>query len=144
MSEYVNPVGTPMPRLETREKIIGRAEFSDDLFLPNMLHAAVLQSPYAHARILSYDTSAALAVPGVEAVMTGDDIGFDYIGPFVKDETAIAKGKVRYVGEPVAAVAARDLETARRAALLIEGRVRGACAGPVDRRGAGVGRALGA
>ena len=120
MSEYVSPVGTSMPRLETREKIIGRAEFSDDLFLPGMLHGAVLQSPYAHARILSYDTSAALAVPGVEAVMTGDDIGFDYIGPFVKDETAIAKGKVRYVGEPVAAVAAKDLETARRAALLID------------------------
>ena len=120
MSEYVSPVGTSMPRLETREKIIGRAEFSDDLFLPGMLHGAVLQSPYAHARILSYDTSAALVVPGVEAVMTGDDIGFDYIGPFVKDETAIAKGKVRYVGEPVAAVAAKDLETARRATLLID------------------------
>ena len=120
MSDYANPVGARMPRLETREKIIGRAEFSDDLFLANMLHGAVLQSPYAHARIVSYDTSAALAVPGVEAVLTGDDIDFNYIGPFVKDETAIAKGKVRYVGEPVAAVAAKDLDTARRAALLIE------------------------
>ena len=120
MNDYASPVGRDMPRLETREKITGRAEYTDDMYRPGMLHAAVLASPYAHARIVSYDTSAAEAVPGVEAVLTGDDIGYDRIGPFIKDETAIAKGKVRYMGEPVAAVAAVDLETARKAARLID------------------------
>lgn len=114
------PVGRDMPRLEAREKILGRAEYTDDMHRPGMLHAAILASPHAHARILGYDVGAAEATPGVEAVLTGDDIGFDRIGPFVKDETAIAKGKVRYMGEPVAAVAAQDLETARRAARLVE------------------------
>lgn len=117
---YVNPVGQDLPRLEAREKVTGRAEYSDDLSLPGMLHAAVQQSPYAHARIVSYDLSAALELPGVVATFTGDDIGFHYIGPFVQDETAIAKGKVRYIGEPVAAVAAVDQETARRAVALID------------------------
>ena len=118
MNAYVNPVGQDLPRLEAREKITGRAEYSDDLSLPGMLHAAVQQSPYAHARIVSCDVSAALEVPGVVAAFTGDDIGYHYIGPFVHDETAIAKGKVRYIGEPVAAVAAIDQETARRAVAL--------------------------
>jgi CO/xanthine dehydrogenase Mo-binding subunit len=117
---YVNPVGQNLPRLEAREKLTGRAEYSDDLTLPGMLHAAVQQSPYAHAKIVSYDLSAALEVPGVVATFTGDDIGYDYIGPFVQDETAIAKGKVRYIGEAVAAVAAVDQETARRAVALID------------------------
>lgn len=119
-SAYVNPVGQDLPRLEAREKITGRAEYSDDLSLPGMLHAAVQQSPYAHARIVSYDLSAALEVPGVVATFTGEDIGYHYIGPFVQDETAIAKGKVRYIGEPVAAVAAIDQETARRAVALVD------------------------
>jgi CO/xanthine dehydrogenase Mo-binding subunit len=120
MTGYESPVGQDVPRLDSREKITGRAQYSDDMILPGMLHAAVQQSPYAHAKILSCDVSAALALPGVAAVFTGDDIGYHYIGPFVKDETAIAKGKVRYIGEPVAAVAAVDQATARRAAALID------------------------
>lgn len=120
MTEYVSPVGQDVPRLEAREKITGRAQYSDDMVLPGMLHAAVQQSPYAHAKIISCDISAALALPGVVAVFTGDDIGYHYIGPFVKDETAIAKGKVRYIGEAVAAVAAIDQLTARRAVALID------------------------
>ena len=120
MTAYQNPVGQNLPRLEAREKITGRAEYSDDLSRPGMLHAAVQQSPYAHARILSCDVSAALELPGVVACFTGDDIGYNYIGPFVHDETAIAKGKVRYIGEPVAAVAAVDQLTARRAVALID------------------------
>ena len=120
MTAYQNPVGQNLPRLEAREKITGRAEYSDDLSRPGMLHAAVQQSPYAHARILSCDVSAALELPGVVACFTGDDIGYNYIGPFVHDETAIAKGKVRYIGEPVAAVAAVDQSTARRAVALID------------------------
>ncbi|MSP50942.1 MAG: xanthine dehydrogenase family protein molybdopterin-binding subunit [Alphaproteobacteria bacterium] len=120
MNPYIHPVGARLPRLETREKITGRAEYTDDLVRPGMLHAAILQSPHAHARIISYDTTRALAVPGVIGVITGDDAGWGRSGPFVKDETAIAKGKVRYVGEPVAAVAALDVDTARQAAQLID------------------------
>jgi CO/xanthine dehydrogenase Mo-binding subunit len=120
MTSDASPVGRDIPRLDAREKITGRAQYSDDMSLPGMLHAAVQQSPYAHAKIVSCDISAALALPGVVAVFTGDDIGYHYIGPFVKDETAIAKGKVRYIGEAVAAVAAIDQPTARRAAALID------------------------
>jgi CO/xanthine dehydrogenase Mo-binding subunit len=120
MNDYVNPVGAGIPRLETREKLTGQAIFTDDLFPRGMLHGAILSSPYAHARILSYDVSKAAALPGVEAVVTGADLGEGRMGPFIKDETALARGKVRYIGEPVAAVAAVDVETAREAVKLIE------------------------
>ena len=121
MKNLSDGVGARIPRLETREKIIGQARYSDDLFPQDVIHAALLTSPYPHARILSYDTSAAEAVPGVRAVVTGDDVEMEHRGgPFIKDEHAIAKDKVRYVGEPVAAVAADNVETARRAVLLIE------------------------
>ncbi len=120
MTDHANPVGTSMPRLETREKIIGSAQSTDDMTLPGMLHGAILSSPYAHARIVSIDTSAAAAHPGVTAVITGDDFAAAGLGPFIKDEAALARGKVRYVGEAVAAVAATDIETARKAVRLIE------------------------
>ena len=120
MADYANPVGTSMPRLETREKIIGSAQYTDDMKLPGMLHGAILSSPYAHARIVSIDTSAAAAHPGIMAMITGDDFAAPGLGPFIKDETALARGKVRYVGEAVAAVAATDLESAREAVRLIE------------------------
>ena len=118
-TDDAGPVGRSMPRLEAREKIVGRAEYTDDMYRVGMLHAAVLASPHAHARIVACDLTEALAVPGVAAAVTGDDFAAAAIGPFVKDETGIAKGKVRYMGEPVAAVAAVDFATARRAALLI-------------------------
>ncbi len=114
------PIGLSLPRLEAGEKATGTALYTGDMVLPGMLHGAILQSPHAHARILGYDVSRALAMPGVRAVVTGDDIEFRYMGLVVKDELAIAKGKVRYIGEPVAAVAAVDVETARRAAQAIE------------------------
>ena len=85
-----------------------------------MLHGAILQSPYAHARILGYDVSEALALPGVRAVVTGEDVREEWrLGAFIKDEHAIAKGKVRYVGEIVAAVAADTEEIARAAVRLV-------------------------
>lgn len=113
-------IGRSLPRLEAVEKALGQARFTEDLVLPGMLHGALLTSPHAHARILGYDTSAALALPGVKAVVTGDDIEGRTMGLLVKDETALAKGRVRYIGEPVAAVAAVDQETARAALHLIE------------------------
>ena len=120
MNDYVSPVGQGIPRLETRDKITGKAVYADDLSRPDMLIGVIVPSPYAHARIAGYDVSAALALDGVAAVVTGEDVGDHKIGPFIKDETALAVGKVRYMGEPVAAVAAVDLETARKAARLID------------------------
>lgn len=113
-------VGRSIPRLEIREKVTGRAQYIADLTRPGMLYGAILQSPLPHARIKGYDVSAALELPGVHAVLTGEDIGAAKGGPFIKDEWVLAKGKVRYVGEPVALVAAEDEKTARAAAQLIE------------------------
>ncbi|MFT5685958.1 MAG: 4-hydroxybenzoyl-CoA reductase subunit alpha, partial [Myxococcota bacterium] len=94
-------------KIDGLPKIIGTAKFTDDLKLPRMVHAKVLRSPHAHAKILSIDTTDALAMEGVLAVLTGEDVPITYGAiPVAQDETALALGKVRYIGEPVAAVAA--------------------------------------
>lgn len=90
-----------------------------------MLYAKVLRSPFSHARIIGIDVSAALSVPGVSAVLSQDDFREDspldpHYGSVLKDHQVVAIDKVRYVGEPVAAVAAKDLETAEAALELIE------------------------
>jgi CO/xanthine dehydrogenase Mo-binding subunit len=119
VSATVKSVGAALPRAEVREKVEGRAHYIADLYRHGMLHGAILGSPHAHARIKSYDISEAMAVPGVHAVLTGDDFGDHRMGAFIKDEHAIAKGKVRYVGEPVAAVAAETEAAAKLAARLV-------------------------
>jgi CO/xanthine dehydrogenase Mo-binding subunit len=111
-------VGRAMPRLEAPAKLTGRAVFVDDIHRPGMLHAALLLSPRAHARMVSIDTSAASALAGVRCVLTGADVPHLF-GAFVKDETVLAHDRVRWFGEPVAAVAADDLATARAAVDLI-------------------------
>ena len=113
-------VGRSLPRREARAKATGSAAYADDLVLPRMLYGAVLGSDYAHARIISCDTSAAEALPGVKAVLTGERIGGKLFGKCIEDEPVLAIGKVRYVGEPVAAVAAVDRVTAKRALQLID------------------------
>ncbi|HKU14930.1 MAG TPA: xanthine dehydrogenase family protein molybdopterin-binding subunit [Steroidobacteraceae bacterium] len=113
-------VGRSLPRREAREKATGAATYADDIVVPRMLYGAVLGSDYAHARIVSCDTSAAEALPGVKAVLTGDKLGGKLFGKCIEDEPVLATGKVRYVGEPVAAVAAVDRATAKRALQLIE------------------------
>jgi CO/xanthine dehydrogenase Mo-binding subunit len=115
MSAAMNGLGDRLPRLDVAEKVTGRAQYIADLYRPGMLHAALLGSPHAHAVIKSYDVSAALAMPGVHAVLTGEDFPDGLMGAFIKDEHAIAKYKVRYVGEPVAAVAAETEAQARAA-----------------------------
>ena len=118
--ELHGTIGQSLPRLEAREKVVGSALYTDDMTMPGMLYAAVLGSDYAHARIRSCDATAARALPGVSAVLTGDDVEMDLAGGALRDEPFLARGKVRYLGEPVAAVAACDLDTARRALRLIE------------------------
>ena len=120
MSYIESAIGKSPPRLEAAEKAAGQALFSGDMVMPGMLHGALLTSPHAHARILSYDATAALALPGVRAVVTAEDITGGAIGPLVRDEHALARGKVRYIGEPVAAVAAESEAVARLAARLVE------------------------
>ena len=119
MSRPNTAVGHDIPRIDGREKATGAAAYIDDMSLPGMLYGAMAFSDYAHARILSYDTSEALKLPGVKAVITGEDFDPVLGGVFLKDEPPIAMDKVRYLCEPVAAVAATDMKTARLAAQLI-------------------------
>lgn len=115
-------VGQRVPRIDGPEKVTGRARYTVDLVVPGMLHGAVLRSPIPHGRIRAIDASRAEALPGVVAVLTRDDVrDIDpYYGHLIRDCPLIAVDKVRYVGEPVAAVASLDNLTAREALDLID------------------------
>jgi 4-hydroxybenzoyl-CoA reductase subunit alpha len=115
-------VGRSVPRSDAPAKVTGRAAYTEDLQLPGMLHGRILASPHAHARVVRIDTSAAEALPGVKAVITGKDVSdVKYgISPARYDEHVLAKDRVRFVGDEVAAVAAVDEATADRAIALIE------------------------
>lgn len=109
-------IGANVRRLDAPSKVSGRLKYAADMKMPDMLQMQVLRSPHAHARIVSIDTSEAEAMDGVVCVITADDVpGKDGFGVFVHDQPIMARGKVRHVGEAVAAVAAEDLVTARRA-----------------------------
>jgi 4-hydroxybenzoyl-CoA reductase subunit alpha len=113
-------IGVPLPKVDAYAKVTGRALYADDLMLPRMLYGRLLRSPHAHARILSIDTRRALELPGVLAVITGEDLPQRFgILPSSQDEYALAVGKVRYVGDPVAAVAALDPDILDEAVKLI-------------------------
>ncbi len=114
-------VGSDAGRVDARDKANGRAEYADDLRLPGTLYARLRRSTVAHGIIKHIDTSRALALDGVLAVLTGDDFPVRYgILPVHQDETALAVDRVRYVGEPVAAVCARTEAIAQQAADLID------------------------
>jgi CO/xanthine dehydrogenase Mo-binding subunit len=113
-------IGRSLPRLEGRDKVTGRAEYTHLMQLPGMLHAKIFRSTVAHGRIKSIDTSAARNLPGVYAVYTSDDvrkvIAEPYYGPAFHDQPILAIGKVHFVGEPVAVVLASDPHVADQAA----------------------------
>ena len=114
-------IGRNIRRIDAPSKVSGRLKYAGDMTMPGMLHVQVLRSPHPHARIVSLDTSAALAMEGVEGVITSADVpGQDGFGVFVHDQPVMARDKVRYVGEAIAAVAAEDLLTAKRAAAAIK------------------------
>jgi CO/xanthine dehydrogenase Mo-binding subunit/aerobic-type carbon monoxide dehydrogenase small subunit (CoxS/CutS family) len=115
-------VGRSVPRGDAVDKVTGRARYVTDLELPDMAHAQLLRSPYAHARIVRIDVSRARAVPGVHAVLAGGDLTWcdPYHGPAFRDRPVLAIDVVRYEGEPVVAVAATDAATATRALDLVE------------------------
>ena len=112
-------VGRSLPRLEAREKVTGRAEYTHLMQLPGMLHAKIFRSTVAHGRIKTVDISKARKIPGVYAVYTSDDIRTvipdPYYGPAFHDQPILAIGKVHFVGEPVAIVLAADPHIADQA-----------------------------
>jgi 4-hydroxybenzoyl-CoA reductase subunit alpha len=117
----VNIIGKPRRRVDARAKVTGQTKFADDIMLPRMVHCKLLRSTVPHARIVRIDASRALAHPGVLLVLTGADFPISYgILPVSQDEHALATDRVRFVGDPVAAVVARDELTAFEALDLIE------------------------
>jgi len=117
--ENLTVVGKPVTRVDAEEKVTGEAVYGYDLVLPDMLYGKVLFSPKAHAKIKRIDTEKAKRHPGVAAVITGKDAPWIH-GESIRDKPFLAQGKVRYIGEPVAAVAAVDEDTAQAAVKLIE------------------------
>jgi len=102
-------IGRPRRRVDARAKVTGQTRFADDISLPRMLHCKLLRSPHPHARIRGIDVSLAAAHPGVYLVLTGKDLPIEYgILPVSQDEQALCLDHVRHVGDPVAAVVARE------------------------------------
>src|SRR5262245_57711762 len=113
MTRSTKIVGQPRRRVDGRAKVTGLTRFADDIMLPRMLHCRLLRSTHPHARIVSIDTARAEQTDGVHLVLTGDAFPIPYgILPVSHDEHALCRGKVRFVGDPVAAVIARDEATA--------------------------------
>jgi CO/xanthine dehydrogenase Mo-binding subunit len=116
-------IGRSIPRLEARDKVTGRAEYTHLMRLPGMLHAKIFRSTVPHGRIKSVDIGEAKKMPGVFRVITAEDvlkvIPNPYYGPAFHDQPIVAIGKVRFVGEPVAVVLAADPHVAEAAAQTI-------------------------
>jgi 4-hydroxybenzoyl-CoA reductase subunit alpha len=113
-------VGKPRRRVDGRAKATGLTRFADDVMLPRMVHCKLLRSPHPHAIIESIDVSRAQSYPGVHLVLTGKDFPISFgILPVTQDEYPLAPERVRYVGDPVAAVIAKDEQTACEALELI-------------------------
>jgi len=121
MTTALNVIGRPLPKVDAAAKVTGQTVFADDLVLPRMVYARLLRSPHPHARIRRIDASRAAAHPGVVATLVGSELPIPFgILPVSQDEHALAIDKVRFVGDPVAAVAALDEETAEEALKLVE------------------------
>lgn len=117
-------VGQAISMVDSKLRVSGTIDYTLNFELPRMLHACILRSPHAHARIVKVDAARAARHPGVAAVLTRDDLVGDHIDPYfgliLQDQTPVALDRVRYVGEPVAAVAAVDADTAAEALDLID------------------------
>ena len=123
--EDLSVIGKGLPRVDGRLKVTGEAKFCDDLNFPGMLYGKILRSPYPHARILNVHVEKVREMPGIRAVITGKDVPNKKYGvwkhvPETLDETALCIDKARFVGDPVAAVAAIDEDLAQEALELIE------------------------
>lgn len=115
-----SPIGESKPRIDAREKVTGSAIYADDIQFGNaLLHARIKRSPHPHAFIKKIDITKARALPGVKAIVTGEDFP-GYIGLYLQDRFIFCRERVRYVGDPVAGVAAISEEIAQKALDLIE------------------------
>jgi 4-hydroxybenzoyl-CoA reductase subunit alpha len=120
-----HPIGGYVPMVDGPEKVSGRAKYTADFIAPGAFAGRIYRSPYAHAEIIAVDVSEAIKLPGVLAVVTGEDCDKPFgVLPIARNEYPLARGRVRYKGEPVAAVAAVDEATADKALRLIKMRVR--------------------
>ena len=120
MATSYSIIGRPIVRGEGPEKVSGQSVYASDVNLPGMLWGKILRSPLPYARIVSIDTSRAKALPGVHAVITGQDIPDRRVGRLLRDCPVLCKDKVLFVGDKVAAVAANDPDIAEEALLLID------------------------
>jgi CO/xanthine dehydrogenase Mo-binding subunit len=115
-----HPLGDNVPRVDGREKVTGAAIYADDIqFGPGLLYARIQRSPHPHALIKKIDVSRACALPGVKAVVTGEDFP-GYLGLYLQDRHIFCRERVRYIGDPVAGVAATSEAIAEQAVDLIE------------------------
>ncbi|HEU0156473.1 MAG TPA: xanthine dehydrogenase family protein molybdopterin-binding subunit, partial [Stellaceae bacterium] len=127
-------IGQPVSRFEDPRLLRGRGHYQDDVNLPGQAHAVLVRSPFAHARLGAIDTAGAKAAPGVLAVYTGEDLARDGLGTmamrlqrkrpdgspmFARPHPGLARGEVRYVGDPVALVVAESEAQAKDAAELV-------------------------
>ncbi|HXK90436.1 MAG TPA: molybdopterin-dependent oxidoreductase, partial [Thermosynergistes sp.] len=119
MEDILRSVGESVARIESAEKLTGRARYVNDIHFPGLLHAALVTSPHAHARIVSIDTSKARNAAGVLAVATGEDFPWN-LGIYLGDKPPLARGIVRHFYEPVAAVVAESEAAAARGAALVD------------------------
>ncbi len=120
MPKTTSIIGQRVPSVDASEKLTGNTKYVGDLKLPRMLYCKIKRSTLPHAKLLNIDTSKAEKLAGVRAIVTAKDTPNIRMGWFVKDETVFAYEKVRYIGEPVAAVAACDEATAEEAIQLID------------------------
>ncbi len=118
--QTTDPVGKSVPRIDAYDKVTGAVQYVDDLqFGPGLYYGKLVHSPHAHAIIKKVDVSKALAVPGVKAIVTGEDTPHR-MGLYMQDRYIFARDRVRYYGEPVAGVVAISEEIAEQAAKLVE------------------------
>src|SRR5581483_9680686 len=114
-------IGDYVPMVDGPDKVSGRAKYTADILQPGMLAGRIYRSPYAHGDILEVDVSEAAKLPGVAAIVTGAECDKTFgVLPIARSEHPLARDKVRYRGEPVAAVAAVDDAVARQAIALIK------------------------
>src|SRR4030042_5780041 len=123
--EQFSCVGYPVPRIDALDKVLGRAVYSEDISFPDMLYGRVLRAGIPHAIIEEIDTREAKAIDGVVSVLTAKDIpGVNRYGIAFQDQYALAEDRVRYIGDPVALVAAETDEIARDAIKAVRVRYR--------------------
>jgi len=119
LEDILRSVGESVARIESAEKVTGRARYVNDIYFPGLLHAALVTSPHAHARIVSIDTSKARNAAGVLTVVTGEDFPWN-LGIYLGDKPPLARGVVRHFYEPVAAVVAESEAAATMGAALVD------------------------